>query len=282
MRLNRDRAAMGPGTALADRQSVAALEFALIAPILLTISLASLDLSRALLVWQQVNDAAEAVVENAEKMSVTTDMSGHVVSELTPAQIQAAMSTVYAQMPGIFVDRPNSPFGDVFSGSFAVTLSSVAFSPLCNPNATPTTPACTLANVQPQSPVTVWSSYLIRGKGDSRINLDTTPNLNNPLLRPCGANAMTAKAQFPNTVPAQFTIMIDPTKKPGAPKMILVPQLVADVQYNFTPLFSLVFGNVTIPFVASAALPAPVGQTNSYVDLNGTGADNLVYCGAPS
>lgn len=281
MQLNRSGRRMNLGAALAERRSIASVEFALIAPILLSISLASLDLSRALLVWQQVNDAAEAVVENAEKMSVTTNKDGLVVSALTPAAIQAAMSTIYAQMPGIFVSRPNSPFGGVFPGSFAVTLSSVAFTPLCNPNATPTTPACTLANVPPQSPVTVWSSYLTRGKGNTRINLNYTPEPNNPLLRPCGANAMVARSQFPNTIPGQFTTMIDPTKVQGAPKMVLVPQLVADVQYNFVPLFSLVFGNVTIPFVASAALPAPVGQTNSYVDLNGTGSDNPVYCGAP-
>ena len=274
---NRADTGLGVALALADRQSIASLEFALIAPILLTISLASLDLSRALLVWQQVNDAAEAVVENAEKMSVTTNQSGQVVSELTPAQIQAAMSTVYAQMPGSFGGRPNSPFGGVFPGSFAVTLSSVAFTPLCNPNATP---ACTLANVPKQLPVTIWSSYLTRGQGDARINLDYTPTPNDPLLRPCGGLA--AAKQFPNTLPLQFTTMIDPDAGlQGKPNMILVPQLVADVQYNFTPLFSLVFGNVTITFVASAALPAPVGQTNSYIDLNGTGSDNPVYCGAP-
>jgi hypothetical protein len=277
----RARRRTGVAIALTERRSIASLEFALVAPVMLTLSLATYDITRALLVWQQVSDAAEAIVENAEKLSVTQDpQTGAVTAELTPAQMQQAMSTIYAQMPGIFPGRPVSPLGGLFPGSFAVTLSSIEFAPLCDPNAKP---ACTLANNPLQLPFTVWSSFLTRGDDNGQINLIQQPNRDHPvLLRPCSPDGKTpvmqGVTQFPNTLPAQYATMMDPNVNPKNPAIILVPQLIADVQYTYTPSLSVFFGPVT--FVASAALPAPIGQTNQVVALNGPGSANPVACPA--
>lgn len=270
--------ARGLSPALRQNRSVAAMEFALITPILLTFSLAVYDISRALLVWQQINNAAEAIVEAAEKLSVQSAPTG--TATLTPAQIQQAMSTVYAQMPAIFPSRPTSPFSGIFAGPFGVTLSSVEFAPLCSPYAK--TP-CNSGNVPVQYPFTVWSSYLTLGTGNSHINL-MVPQQNDPLLRPCSPDGKTevlkAVPQFPNTVPEQFTDMADANLQTGNTRIVLVPQLVADVQYQFVPAFPL-FSKLTFPrltFIASAALPTPVGQTDAVVTLNGTGSNNPVAC----
>jgi hypothetical protein len=254
------------------------MEFALITPILLTFSLAVYDISRALLVWQQINNAAEAVVESAEKLSVQNAPLGKAT--LTPAQIQQAMSTVYAQMPALFPGRTTTPYGGIFAGPFGVTLSSVEFAPLCSPYAK--TP-CNSSNVPRQYPFTVWSSYLTLGTGNPHINL-MIPQQNDPLLRPCSPDGqkkvLKAVAQFPNTVPEQFTDMADANQQFGNQPIVLVPQLVADVQYQFVPAFPM-FSKLMFPaltFIASAALPTPVGQTDAVVTLNGAGSDNPVAC----
>jgi Flp pilus assembly protein TadG len=253
-----------------------------VAPVLLGLSLAVFDISRALLVWQQINNGAEAIVEAAEKLSVTTDpKNGQVMSSLTPASMQVAMTTIYAQVPGLNLGVVQ---GAIYPGSFSVTLSSVAFLPLCNPYATYSPhyiPACTFANNPVQNPVLLWSTYLTKGAGPgSSLNANPTPN---PPLRPCADQTVTGApgpgmqgiAQLPDALPQQFYDMLDPALDPAqlqGGRMILVPQLVADVQYVFTPTFSLIFGSSkSFTFVATAALPAPIGQTNQETTLNPNG-----------
>jgi Flp pilus assembly protein TadG len=264
---------------------VAAVEFALVAPILLTMSLAVFDIARALLVWQQIGNAAEAIVEAAEKLSVTPQPDGSVTASLTPTQMQTAMTTIYAQVPGLNL---GNPVGAIYPGSYSVTLSSVTFLPLCDPYPTKTKPACTVANVGTQRPKLVWSSYLANSSG----NIVGGPSLNaspvpSPPLRPCGSDKLKPVAQFPNTVPEQYTRMIDPAiappNQPANAPMILVPQLVADVQYTFTPAFGAFSGILSkkLTFVASATLPAPVGQVNQEVIINpnsGALPANVVSC----
>ena len=87
-----------------------------------------MDVARALLIWREVHNAALAIAENAEELSVTVDpTSGLVTSELTYDQMQQAMSTVFAEIPGL---NQGNGTGE-FTGSLAVTLSSVWFYPLC-------------------------------------------------------------------------------------------------------------------------------------------------------
>jgi Flp pilus assembly protein TadG len=261
----------GLAATLAERKSVVALEFAIVAPILLTLSLATFDIARALLIWQQINNAAEAVVEGAEKLSVTQLPNGSVASSLTPVQMQTVMTTVYAQIPGLNLAIPT---GAAYPGSFSVTLSSVAFTPLCpNPQ---TGAVCTPAQIQQQAPVLIWSSYLTKGGGNG-TSLNANPNPNPP-LRPCpdqtspgaGGPGLQPVVQLTNSVPLEYAQMNDPDLVPGAAQIIRVPQLVADVQYSFTPAFApfskLFFKNLT--FVATATLPAPIGSTNQQTTLN--------------
>jgi hypothetical protein len=279
MLTGRNRPAASVGVALTEQRSVAGLEFALVAPVLLTLSLAVFDISRALLVWQQINNSAEAVVEAAEKLSVTTDPNtGQVASTLTPTQMQLAMTTIYAQMPGLNLGVVQ---GAIYPGAFAVTLSSIAFLPLCNPYPTYSpqyVPACTWQNDPVQNPVLLWSTYLTKGAGaGSSLNANPTPS---PPLRACADQTVAGApgpglqgiGQMPNSLPLQYYYMLDPALPPGG-HMILVPQLVADVQYVFTPAFSLIFGSTkSFTFVATASLPAPIGQTNQETTLNPNGA----------
>jgi hypothetical protein len=65
--------------------------------------------------------------------------------------------------------------------------------------------------------------------------------------------------------------MIDPDMVPNGPNQFLVmpPQVVADVEYVFTPTFPLLFGR-SYTFYASASFPAPIGDNDQQILFNQT------------
>jgi Flp pilus assembly protein TadG len=223
-----------------DRRGVAALEFALIAPVILLLTLASLDAARELLIYGQIHNAANAIAQAAEKLSVTTDpTSGAVTSELTADQMQKALSTIYAEIPGLNLGNG----GSVFSGSFGAGLSSVSYTPSCT-----ATTGC-----GSQTPVLLWSTQLYSGGA----------NLLGTVYRSC-STTLTQVAHLPNT-----SVSLQELASPvvsGGTAMTLVPQVVADVAYQFTPWFP--FFRSSVMLYASASYPAPVGALNAAVTLN--------------
>jgi Flp pilus assembly protein TadG len=120
-------AARRPGGALNARSGIASIEFALIAPALLSITLIGVDGARAVLIWRQVHNAATAIAENAEKLSVTT----------------------IAVIPGLNLGNG----GGLYPGKFAVTMSEVPFYPIC----------AQATGCATQSAYVLWSSYLSVG-----------------------------------------------------------------------------------------------------------------------
>ena len=215
------------------------------------------DLSRALIVWQETYNAAEAIAQSAEKLSVTP---GSTLTSLTGSQMQNAMSAVYAQIPGLNLGNGKG----TYTGPYSVTLSSIVYLPPCQ----------TTAGCAAQAPYTLWSSYLTEGG----TQLMTVPTPASPLLRPCGS--LIPVSQFPNDS-TQLSKMLNPTLVTGGSAMTLSPQVVADVRYVFTPLFPLFLGTVT--FWASATVPTPVGGSAQAVTFNNTGAaGSAVSCNLPS
>ncbi len=245
------------------RRGVAAMEFAMVAPIMVTLVWGVYDVSRALVAWEETCRAAEAVAQAAEKMSVTNKdypkgdpRAGSPITSLTAAQMQAAMTSIYAQMPLLNLGNNTGSF----RGNYSVTLSSVAYLPLCPANNTNTCP--------PQAPWVVWSSYLTEGGGQ----MLTPANAGISLYRVCGALAPVA--QFPNDS-TQLLKMIDPTLvNNGVQNLNLIPQVVADVQYVFKPTFPLL-GGKTFTFWASASFPAPLGGDDQIIVFNKTGSGGV-------
>ncbi len=248
--------------AAAATRGVAALEFALVAPVMAIMFFGTLDICRAYIAWQEVNDAAEAIVQAAEKLSITANSP---TTQLTAAQMQAAMSTIYVEMPGLDYGNGDGLLG---TGQFTAILSEVDFVPLCN----------TTANCAPQTPQTLWSSWLTEG-GSSPPLMQSTAQF--PLYRAC---SLTAVPSFPND-DTRLLDMITPTKTNVAnganTTMTLVPQLVADVRFTFIPTFHVFVPQIV--FWASATLPAPLGSTSQEVTFNGTAAGgNPQICPEPS
>jgi Flp pilus assembly protein TadG len=238
--------ALGRRLRRSRRRAVAAIEFAFVAPVGVTLMIGVFDLVRGFVIWEQTCNAAEAIAEAAEKLSVTT---GSIATSLTATQMQNAMSTVYAQVPGLSLGN-----GDTASGSsFTVTLSSVVYSPTCT-----TTTGCAT-----QTPYTAWSTYLTQ----------SGVTLTNPPLRACGT--LTEVASFPDD-----STQLSKMAYWSSGSIPLTPQVVADVKSYFVPMFSMFTGPVT--FWASATEPTPLGGTNQAISFNATSpTGNVQTCTVP-
>jgi Flp pilus assembly protein TadG len=238
------------GCGLAGRRGVSSLEFALASPIMLTLTLSGVDAARAYLIWSQLHYAANAIVEAAEKMSVTTNpTTGAITTQLTADQMQQAMSVIYAEIPQLNLGRG----GALFPDNIAVVLSSVSYSPLCTK----------AANCGAQTPYLVWSSYLSVGGPSLFLGFD----------RHCGNFSQVSRFYDTN---ANVSQMVSPVMAGGTP-MTLTPQLVADVVYSFHPFFPMFIGTTQI--VASATMPVPVGGLNQVVTLDtSVSTGNVLSC----
>jgi Flp pilus assembly protein TadG len=247
-----------------DRRGVAALEFAMVAPIFVIMIWGVYDVARALIAWEQTYHAAEAVAQAAEKFSVTNRTNagtGAPISALTSNQMQDAMSTIYAEMP--FLGLGNGT--GAFKGSFSVTLSGVVYTPTC--------PASATGVCQPQVAAVAWSSYLNTAAAQV-LRPPTTPLAS--VQRQCTGSSMAAA--FPNDS-TQLTVLLNPNLISGT-SINLIPQVVADVRYVFQPTFPLI--NRTFTFWASATFPAPLGGDDNPIQFDLTDSTTNIgtvgYC----
>ncbi len=108
----------------ACRRGVAALEFALVAPLMIVMMIGVFDIARAMTVQQEVYNSTHSILVSASSLAVQPDKT----TSLTPTQVQQSLSTVFAAIPG----RRNG----TLSGITGVILTSVNFTqsdPKCKP-----------------------------------------------------------------------------------------------------------------------------------------------------
>ena len=152
----------------ADR-AVAAIEFALVTPVMAIMLLGVYNIGTVLILKQQVYNAAHAIAVNASTLAVQLDKS----TTLTPAQAQLAMSSIYAEMP--WVRSGAAP------GFKVVTLTSVAFAN-SNPACNPAIATCVY------TPNVAWSASYMGGV----VNSSAPNNTFYQILRPCGPQGAVA------------------------------------------------------------------------------------------
>jgi Flp pilus assembly protein TadG len=239
-----------------DRRGVAAIEFALIAPVLIILTIGVFDISRALTIQQEVYNAAHTIPTSASSLAVQPDKT----TTLTVTQVQQALSGIYAEIPAL---RSGTA-----SGLRSVTLTSVTFQqsdPACV--ASPTT-TCSYV------PYAKWSvSYVVppgRAAGGASAFTSVTR---------CPAQAGTPLRQVtPNLyTPGDLTSL--PTADVTNPD----PILVADVHYQYTPLFIGYFMTGPVDFWAAGLWPvrsvspaaAPQNQYTTYDLANAAGGAGL-------
>ncbi len=188
-----------------DTSAVAALEFALVLPVMMLLVIGAVDICKALVLWQQVYNAAHGIPISATIVSVQPDKT----TSLTAAQAQQQMSAIYAEMPWV---RDGLEVGQK-----SVTMSSVAFVPIAG---------CQQGtDVNCYTPTVMWTIPYFGGVIGS--------NDFQPLSRPCGP-VLQIKPLDPAPpmvagVPSQLLYLR--TKDVMQPD----PILVVDVHYRYTP-----------------------------------------------
>jgi Flp pilus assembly protein TadG len=110
-----------------DRRGSIAVEFAIIVPLMFTFIIAVYDLSKAMILYEEVDNASHTIPLSASILAVQADGS----TTLTANQVQQALSAVYAEIPMIR--------GGIATGTRSATMSSVIFLPnpsTCTSNCT--------------------------------------------------------------------------------------------------------------------------------------------------
>lgn len=217
------------GSLRSDRRGVVAVEFAMIAPLLIVLMVGVVDLSRAVIVQQEVYNAAHTIPVLASSLAVKTDGS----TSLTVAQVQQSLSGIYAQIPG----RRTG----LLRGQAAVIMTSVNFTQT-NSSCAPATSVCTfVAN-------TAWS---VAYKGPSS-GTSQDPGTFQSIVRPC--QQLTQTSASSNVDGVLTSIRTAGIAWPS-------PILVVDVHYHYTPIF---FSIITGPldFWSSGYWPVRSVNTN--------------------
>jgi hypothetical protein len=249
-------------------EGVASLEFALIAPLMAIMLMSVFDGSRALIAWQQTSNASQAIAEAAEKLSVSQSSSA---TALTSIQMQNAMTSIYAEMPGLAAGTNGT-----LPGKFSVTLSEIEYYPQCD-SSDATDPVnsggCGITPQAPQIPYTYWSTYLTQG-GPNLVASASNERPCGPLT-PVYPSWTTTNA---NLTPLQQRLkqMVDPSHG-GTINISLTPQVVADVQYQFTPTFAQMFATGTvITFLSSSIMATPFGNNEQLITYAPAAGDSTV------
>jgi hypothetical protein len=246
-----------------DRRSTAAMEFALIAPVIILLFFAFYDISDAMITYEEVFNAARVISASVSNISVQGENS---TTKLYYGQDQLEASTIFGEMPDV-----RSGF---HSGIKSITISSINFEvtdPTCKPGVN-----CVY------DPYVVWSvAYAGPPSKNTGLSFDTP-------LRGCAAeNVSNGTATLdPNSALHQTTptggqagdltslrteyLTTENVKGalnfPAAPD----PIIVVDVHYQYVPLFN-VFLTKPIDFWADGYWPLrSVQATQVTTNANGT------------
>jgi hypothetical protein len=245
----------------ADQASTVALEFALVAPILIMLFFAVYDTSDAMITYQEVFNAARTIAASTSDIAVQGSNSS---TKLYYGQIQLEASAIFAQMPSLRNGFHN--------GIRSITISSVNF------EAIPTTPACT-PGVAPNE--CDYAAYVVWSVAYAGPPV-TTDLAITPALRACATEA--ANAQGVETLqPSSALNQVGPTEGSSAdlttirtaaittPDQFAAapdPIIIVDVHYQYTPVFN-VFVKKALDFWANGYWPLRSVQA-SQLNANGS------------
>ena len=229
------------------KSAIAAIEFALIAPMLFLMTAGVFDAAKALILRHQVRNTAHVIAVSATNISVNLDQT----TTLTDAEAQQAMSLIYAEMPWVR--------SGVETGARSVTITSIAFKP---------NSGCTVSAGQNCYTPNVAFSVPYNGGNQGGTLWNAPPS------RACGTVAqISSTAAIPVGQTQQTVLRTANIAKPDA-------MLVVDVHYIYTPFFwKFVTGPVSFwatdmqpvrTFSTSTEI-ASAKQFTNYSGINGTG-----------
>jgi Flp pilus assembly protein TadG len=216
-----------------ETASLAALEFALVLPILLLLLAGVYDFSEAAIVRAEVYNAADVMAASASSVAVQQDGS----TALTYQQIQLVESSIWALIPSL-----RSGLAQAQGSPKSVTMSSVLFYP------DPFTNSCTFGS---KTPCTYFAdvawSVAYTGGGNS-----TTFDTNLPNSKDCNqdyvdqSNQVAASASLSGTNNVSFFRTLGVSSSSALfsdtgtdqNEAGTAPILVVNIEYTYTPVFS--------------------------------------------
>ncbi len=232
------------------RRGTAAVEFALLFPVMVALMFGMTDACLGLVNYRRVTVAAEETALIATELSVQPDNTLQLTPTTSPSSLYVAATAIFGVIPGLKSAGATQPF--------SVTVSDIVFvgTPSgCTPSitvASGTLYPCTsyTANVAWSVPLSTFTGQVAAG---TYLGL-TTPSVP---LRQCGLVSQVAQSQA-----ATFTSI------PTAGMTNLSSVLVVDVTFRYQPLFTQVFvGPQT--FMHTALLPprlTPPSADDQYID----------------
>jgi Flp pilus assembly protein TadG len=114
------------GAAPGGQDGVVSLEFAAIAPVLISMTIGAYDVGRAAIYWQETQTAAQNIAFAAATYAASpsgTDDNVGTDSSISPTAAQSIMSIIYGVIPEVKTTAYLTA-----GGQFSVTLSGVVFS----------------------------------------------------------------------------------------------------------------------------------------------------------
>jgi hypothetical protein len=229
------------------RRAISSMEFAMIAPLVITLIIGVFDASKAMILRQEVINAAHSISLTASLLAVQSNGT----TTLTKAQVQEIESAIFAEIPWLR--------SGIERGTTSVTLSGIAFSAFpsasCNPYTTCTSWIPFVYWSVPYRPANTYGATFVYPTRTCGPMLSGVLNINSSQNQPLTVS------NFMSTLRTGGITYPDPI-------------LVTDVQYTYTPAF---FRFITGPlsFVASAYWPVRVVPFNADTVTGGAQGNQL-------
>jgi len=223
-----------------DRRSVAALEFVLVAPILVILLFGVYDLSTGMIFYEETYNTAHSIAASVSDLAVNQTTGA---TALTFNQVQQAASEIWGGIPTL---RSGSQ-----DGIKAVTISSVVFeqtstSASCGQTSGQTT------NTPCYTPVVVWSETYAGGDSNRTFALPGQPG---------SAGTGTAASSTNSAYLQYYTPVGSGTGEPAIPASSSSSSSVTGIIKAYPPLRSCTGLSTTPAPPASGALIGSLNQT---------------------
>jgi hypothetical protein len=263
-----------------DIASTAAMEFAFVAPIIVIIGLGVYEICNAVIIYEEVQNAAHSIPGSASNLAVQSTGA----TALSYAEIQLAESEIWAEIPEL-----RSGFE---SGAISVSMTSVTFLKTLST----CTPTQTSHSSCDYTPTVAWSVAYTGGDStgtkvtasantirsctgapsvSGQANAELTTNassavpggLNNETPQSSGIKASKTAVRWTNSDLTSLPTysVAEPDQNWAAPS----PILVVDVHMKYTPIFGLFLQN-GIDFYGTGLYPVRSVQAAQSTTTNGT------------
>jgi len=234
------------GAVSRDTGGIAALEFAMLAPLMIFTLLIAADIANALSIERRLTNAADTIAQIVSQQSNVGVVSGSI----TDVDLVTAFNSIITTFPDVLSDAAKK--NEFWTADIEPIVTSVVF----GPQQTKTAQNCSVSNETPPTPFSCTEATAVWSVGFNNSGFSTN-------FRPCGPMTQVQ----PSTPSPSYTTLPSGLYVPGS-------AIVVDVTYVFNPMFT---DWITGPFtIQRSAYIAP----RFFVQLNYTAPNAGVSAGS--